>query len=144
MRVHGLLDPGEPLPLPSKAAIAGRSRAVTVAMEALPVPGQERPRWVVPGMAALGIAVLAVGLYFRAPEPEPTLAVAATPRPLAKPARASIFAGSKPSIAQENWSYGRVGAPPRHGVPSQAALAAFRNDMEKLAEKQKQAHGALP
>ncbi len=133
-RVFAVLEPGE---APDRAAAVSPGTARTTVL--LPVaPGAPRRRAVWPA-AAVGLVVLAatVVLYLKSsPGPVEVVPTIAT-RPV-KPARTSIFAPSKTVVTGENWTYGRTGKPPKQTLPSAAAVAAYRNEMEKLAERQRQ------
>ncbi len=138
-RVFALLEPGE-APAPGAAP---RSSARTTLL--LPLPGQLQAgqrRFLWPALAGGCTLLLAAGIYLKlsggVAESESVVAV----RPV-KSARPSIFAPSKPVVTGENWTYGRVGKAPRQTVPSPAALAAYRNEMEKVAERQKKQLSAV-
>lgn len=144
LRVFGTLDPSEPLPPLARSGTTARSRMVTQVMPAVGAPDpHERRRWLVPGLAGVGVlAAVTVAVFLRAPPvQEQRPATVAAP---VKPARSSFFSPSRPVLAQKSWEYGRVGTSPRQTLPSPAALEAYRNEMEKLPEKQKALLSSLP
>ncbi|MBI3893602.1 MAG: hypothetical protein HY303_18950 [Candidatus Wallbacteria bacterium] len=137
-RVFAVLEPGE-APLRAPGAPGATRTTVLLAVPRQP-PKRLRRLW--PAVAGGCLLAVAAAIYLKVSGGpiESELPVAARP---AKPARPSIFAPSKPVVTGENWTYGRTGKPPHQTVPSAAALTAYRNEMEKVAERQRKQLSAL-